>query len=586
MSSAQPQPFGEPLGELPWWRERAFLKRLALGAILVLLCSVLGYFVGYPAFQDFRKRRIVRIAKVFIETEDYRSAYLLLDQHARTFPDNLDARRLLAKVLEEYGAGQGLDEWENLLTLEPGNAANQIGYITSALRVGQLAKLPEALATLEKLQPDSVDFHRLRAAYALAKGDAATLRNSIESLARLEPDNATTQFNLATLRLNSPLPTERDAAREKLEQLARTDPLRIRASLALIKDAPARWPDDKDPAQHFVALVHRLELDKSPLATPAGLLLTGAIRVRKPGLPVLVNHLLNQPAPSSEDAVLLAQWMMQIGQAREVLVWLETLPQKTREAPGVFAIRAACAVALQSWTQLEKFLSEGAWGPVPVDAVKYAFQARQLREQKNESRAEAVWNNAVQATADSLPGLRMLYRLTQHWRWPAKESQVLWSLVRRFPNDQLAWQKLTGLALASRDTVQVWRTYTAWVQAAPANVTVQIERLVIGLLTQTKDPALIAQAAELFRGHPDFPGARLAHGLGLWRDNRAGDALAILDAGKIKPTDEPRLALARGLVLASLGRTGESEQMFALVKPEWLLPEEVALIASARSGTR
>jgi tetratricopeptide (TPR) repeat protein len=192
----------------------------------------------------------------------------------------------------------------------------------------------------------------------------------------------------------------------------------------------------------------------------------------------------------------------------------------------------------------------------------------------------------VQAAADSLSGLRMLHRLTQHWQWPAKEAQVLWSLVRRFPNDNQAWQKLIGLVLASRDTAQVWRTYTAWLQAAPANVPVRIERLVIGLLTRQPDPNLSVHAAEMYRIHPEYPGCRLAQGLALWRAGQFGEALAVLDGGTIKPADEPRLALARGLVLAALGRPAESEQMFALVKPEWLLPEEVALIAAARAGAK
>lgn len=550
-----------------------------IGVVLLALATI---FWGWPAFQDFRQRRIVRIANSFFATQDFRSAYLLLDQHVRSFPGNLEARRLLAKVQEEYGPGMGLSEWEHLAKIEPNNPDNQVGLITAALRVGQLEGIPASLSALQKLRPDSVDYHRLSAALALARHDQPTLRRAIENLARLEPDNETTQFSLATLRLRSSLPAERAEARATLDRLAKGDRLRIRAGLALIQDAPARWPEEKETAKLFQNLVRALELDESPLSRPSSQLLLSVFRVREPGLGLLVSHLLQQPEPSSEDAVSMAQWMLQHRQSREALVWLETLPEKTRGSPGVLASRAACSIAIESWEKLEELLLADAWGPVPADAVKYAMQARLLRSEKNESRAEAVWNNAVQASGDSLPGLRMLHRLAVVWRWPGKDTQVLWSLVRKFPADRQAWTTLVASALTERDTPGVWRVYNAWMQAAPDEVSVQIERLVIGLLTQPGEKDLAAQAAGLFAKYPDYPGARLAQATALWRDGRAGEALTVLDLGAIRPEQEPRQALVRGLVLADLNRRSESERMFSLFDSRRLLPEEAALIAAAR----
>ena len=584
MSSGRPSPIGDGEGDVSWWREKRTVKRLVVGFVAALLFVVLLGLVGYPAFQDFRKKRIVRIARVFVETEDYRSAYLLLDQHVKNHPDNLEARRLLAKVLEEYGPGQGLAEWENLVKLQPENAANSIGYITSALRAGQYQKLPEALVTLRKLQPDSIEYHRLAAGLALVKGDAAALRQSLEAMALVEPDNVTTQFNVAALRLNSSVPAEVVSAREALEKFARGDTMRIRAALALINDAPKRWPKEKSPAKHYVLIVRQLELGKSPLDSPSAFMKTGAIRIREPGLPVLLEYLQNQPSPTAEDVAQLTQWMIKIGQTREALVWLETLPGKSRGSPAALASMAACAVGLELWDKLEPLLLQGAWGPVPNEAVRFAFQARLLREQKNDSRAEAIWNKAIQSSAQSLPGLRMLHRLVQVWRWPGKEAQVLWALVRRFPNDNLAWQKLVGQVMASRDTAQVWRVYTAWTQAVPANIPAQIERVVLGLLVRPQEQGLSAQAEKLFRSDPNNPGCRLAQALALWRGGLAGEALIVLDAVQLNPASEPRVALTRGLVLASIGRHMESERMFALVQTEWLLPEETALMAAARAG--
>jgi len=586
MPTDQPHPISDADYEVPWWREKYFLKRLIISLVSAAIIAVLGYFFAYPAFQDFRKKRIVRIAQAFVATEDFRSAYLLLDQYLKIHPENLEARRLLAKVLEEYGPGQGLPEWETLVKLEPGNSANYIGYITSALRVRQIQKLPEALATLQKLQPNGIDYHRLSAGLALVTGDVVALRQSIEALAQADPENPTTQFNLATLRLNSSVVAEVSAAREALEKFGRGDTFRIRAALALVDDAPKRWPKEKDPAKLYRLIVRQLEIGKSSLDSPSGFMKTGAIRLRDPGLESLLEHLQTQPSPTPEDVSMLTRWLLKIGRAREALVWLETLPLKTRESPSALASMAACAVGLEAWDKLEEVLLQGAWGPVPSEAVKYAFQARLLREQKNDSRAETIWNNAVKAAEQSLTGMRMLHRLVQVWHWPGKEAQVLWALVRRFPNDSLAWRQLADQVLTTRDTKQVWRLYNAWTEATPSNLQAQIERVVVGLLVRPQEAGLAGRAAELFRLHPNNPGCRLAQALALWRGGLNSEALIVLDAVPLNLSAEPRAALTRGLVLGSLGRRTESERMFVLVPSEVLLPEEAALIAAARVGAK
>ena len=194
MSFLRPIPSHDGKLEISRSQEKSIVERWTVRLGIILALAAVAYFWGYPAFRDFRKKRIVRIAQVFIQAEDYRSAYLLLDQHTKTNPDNREARRLLAKVLDEYAAGQGLAEWENLIKLEPENAANHVGFIASAMGAGWYQRLPEALATLQKLQPNGLEFHRLSAGFALAKGDAEALRRSVEAMAAIQPDNATTRF--------------------------------------------------------------------------------------------------------------------------------------------------------------------------------------------------------------------------------------------------------------------------------------------------------------------------------------------------------------------------------------------------------
>ncbi len=504
----------------------------------------------------------------------------MVEQFVRKDPVNLPARRLLAQIYEVTAPDQALVEWEALTKAEPGNSANTIGYATAVIKVGQVGRLPEILAALEKLAPESADYHRLAAGSALATGDFVGLRKHVDRLAALEPQNPLTRFTRAALQMNSPDPREVEQARVSLEEFAHGDALRIRATLALITDAPRRWPEEKTTARLYTRLADELKL-RGTGSAPHYVKIQGN-SLPSAGLPTLIDHMAAQPALTANDAVMLAQWMLQIGQAREALFWLDGLDEPLRTTGIVRQSMATCAATLESWPRLEQLVSGGAWGPVPAEAVKLAFASHALRAAQNDSKAGSQWSSAIRLSEQSLPGLRVLQRLARLWRWPDKQAQVLWVLVRHFPADEPAWRALTQLALVEDNSAELWRIYQAWTQAAPANLVVQAERIFVGLLTRPGETGLGSSTEELFRQHPGIPAHRVARALALWRAGRAAEALALLDAVDLNYEREPRFALTRGLILATLGHKAESEAMFALGQKTKLLPEERVLLAQAR----
>ncbi len=568
------------------WRNRKIRVRVAGGIVATVVALFVGLLVVYPRIEKWRKDRILRSAEAYLVKEDYRSAYLLMEQFVRKDPMSLVARRLLARVNEVIAPEQALIEWESLVQIEPGNPDNYVGYATTALKVGQPARLPPILAALQKLEPEGMEYHRLAAGSALAMGDSAELRKHIERLATLEPQNPLTRFSLAALQLNSIHPPEHEPARNVMAEFARGDGLRIRATLALIADAPRRWPDEKTTARLYARLADALKLRDSRGGSATRYVSIQGFSPRPTGLSVLLEHMKAQPSLSANDVQMLTQWMLQIGQGREALLWLDTLDEPLRATNAVRQGMVACAVALESWPRLEQLLSHGAWGPVPAEAMKLAFAARALRAGQNASKAGSQWNSAIRLCEQSQPGLRVLQRLALIWHWPDKQAQVLWVLVRQFPVDESAWRTLAQLAQAEGSAAELWRIYQAWVQAAPPSPAVQAERALIGLLIRTGETGLDAKADELFRQHPEVPGCRVARALALWRAGRAAEGLALLNAGEMNYAREPRFALVRGLILATLGRKAESEDMFALVQNAKLLPEESALVAQARQSGR
>jgi len=572
---------------VPPWRNRKVLVRIAMGLVAFASVLLIGLFVIYPRVTMWRNDRLLRLAEEYIAKEDYRSSYLLLDQFVHTNPANFTARRMLAHTYEVIQPDQAIIEWENLTMAEAGNPANFVGYATAALRVGQPDRLPPVLAALEKLEPESVEYHRLAAASALARGEVAKLREHVEQLTRLEPQNPHTRFSLAALQLNSARPAELEQARASMREMAQGDGLRIRATLALINDAPRRWPEEI-PARLYARLADELGLRGIGTAEAPRYVSIQDFALPPPGLPALIGHMEAQPTLTAGDAVMLAQWMLRTGQASDALYWLDTLAEPLRTSGEVRQWMATCAAALGSWPRLEQLVAGGAWGPVPTESVKQAFIAHALRAAKNESKAASQWSSAIRLAEQSLAGLRALQRLAQIWRWPDKQVQVLWVLVRQFPADELAWRALAQHAQAGENSAELWRIHQAWAQAVPSNAGVRAEQVLVGLLIRPDETGLGSRAAELFTQYPGIPACRVAQALSLWRARRAAEALELLEAEghRLNFGRNPRFALVNGLVLAALGRTAESEKMFALVQNAKPLPEERALMAQARKPGR
>lgn len=558
----------------PWPDQRPRAKVWLLsGLALAVLLS--GLFIGYRYFMEWHEQRTLRSARLLMDSQDYRSAHMLLEQFVKQNPEHQHGLRLLAEVLATTDGRAAAQIWEKLTQADDAEAADYVGAATQALRLGDWDAMQANLNRLKPMQSHRVELHRLAAAKALALHDRAALRDHLEALLQMEPHNHVIRFSIATLLLDAAEPTVVEQARSDLETFARGNELRIRATLALINDAPRRWPTEKSLARQLTLLARRI-LHQNKNYQPALLDETGIADE-------LVEHMKNQPALDEADAVALAHWLMRAGRSREALFWLDTLDQPIRQAPAVLTAMSACAVRLESWTKLEHLLQEDAWGDVPALAIGLAFEARTERLRGNESKARSDWTKAIELSDQSLPGLHMLQRLAMIWRWPDLRGQVLWLMVRKNPREAWAWPVLAEEAMRARDTAEVWRVYNHWAKAVPDNAQVRIERVLIGLLVRPDTAGLAEQADALLKEYPEKPVCHVIKALALWRAGQAAEGLALFESQLLEYSREPRFGLVYGLLLAGAERTSKSRQVLAALPYELLLPEEQLLVESVKA---
>jgi HEPN domain-containing protein len=554
-----------------YWKR---LKYIGLITSSMAIVAIGGYYIGGPKIREWRQNRSLTEAERYEKNGDYRRALLTLEQTVQLYPRNLEAKRRLANFLERLGQRQALQTWKEIADADPRDSRNLLGLAGAGLRFGEHDTSRQALAQLRQAGQISADYHRLAAGLALVSRDNNALEAALAELTKFQPSDLRVQLNLAVVRLRSTDQAKAEAGRAALLELARSDPMRIRAVVELLNDLARRWPR---PSAERVEAFEQLARALTPARGPS-------LEHPKLNDPVerLVSFAMRQPNPEPEDTGALLSWLILNGRAAVGFEWLESLPAATRNSPLVNTAASEAALQTKDWARLRQLLLAGAWGPMPPTAVNGLFALRESR-QTGAPAVDGQWAVVMEACQSSLPALRMALRLCEAWQWPEQQRQVLTAITRAFAAEDWAWRQLISFALARADSEQVWQIYQRWSRATPGNLIVQVETAIMGHLLQQRGAPGPDLTAEFVRLHPANRGAAVAHALALWRGQRLDEALALLATLPPAAFAEPRFALAHGLMLAEAGRARESEQMLNRASGDRLLPAELLLIEQARA---
>jgi tetratricopeptide (TPR) repeat protein len=569
----------DPLDELEAVKARTRRARkiqtLGITALIALISGIIGYWLISPRISNWLQFKDLESARRYEEQRDYRRALLTLEQAVQIYPQNIEAKRRLADFYERTGQRQTLALWSEIVRLEPANLDNLTGLAGAALRFGEWDTCRKTLEQLRQTGKTGTDYYRIAAGLSMGTRDDAALEENLAALSRLNPADLRVQLNLAIVRLRPADRPGAEAARASLLQLARTDSMRIRAVVELLDDVARRWPEPA--AGRVVALEHLARL-----LTPA---VGPRLDITRDNDPIerLIDFAMGQPVVAPEDAVALINWMMLNSRPAAALVWADRLPAKTGDSIMVMKVVADAALRAQDWSRLRKLLQAGVWGDVPPGAVTRALAAHERHRLNQPANDRSNWAAAIEASRSSLSGLQVLLRLSEVWNRPEDCRQVLVAITNAFPRESWAWRQLISYALSRHDSEQLWQVYQHWSRAQAGDTSVQTETAIIGLLLQQRNAPAPRVTAEYLRLQPNSPGAVVAHALALWRAKRAAEALPLLDALPRRAFDEPRFALAYGLLLSEVGRAQDSEQMLGRASAERLLPDERLLVEQARA---
>jgi len=563
-----------------YWNEldesqRAF-RRIAIFVLLAAVAAAPAWYFGRPYWEKWERKRALEQVRAFSQRNDYRSAALALRRAIEADPNDPATWQEAARLLAEIGSPDVLTAREQLTRLEPANLGAKLALAADALRFERPDVAQATLAGIENGARRDEAFFRLAVSLALTLGRADEVEANLAQLVAAAPNDFVARFDYAATRLWSVDEEKRDAARRDLEALLHERSVRIRAAVELTKEA-ARQTEGRRADEVVTVLMQQF--------VPGW---RGSAReVTMPVWASLLERMKNVAAADGAEAVaVLGQWLGDIGQPHETLLWLEGLPAELRNAPAVKEVAAQLSANVGDLDRLEALLREGAWGGWPRDVLTLAMAAHLQRLRYEEAHGRATWADAVTAAGDSAAGLRALVRLASAWNQPEDTEAALQALVERAPASVWAYAALQNLFAARRDLRRLWELHDRWVRQMPLDDQVAERWIVLGCMLNRTSPELVARAEAIHAAQPNDAAATVALAAVRWRTGAPRETLGLIGSLAEEERAKPSAALWLGLAQADLGNRALSRAALLVAWRVGLSNEEIALIQGAAAKAR
>ena len=546
--------------------------KLWIIASAVILLALAVYF-GLPVYRHLKEKHAAAEARAFFDKGDYRNAWLSARQTLVLNSNNVEACRVMLGLADAVHSPVTLDWCRRLVTLAP-TVDNKLLLASVGMRY-QNPPYPLTAQTLDDLPPSATNqpgFHLLSAQLALARHRMGEAEAQFEVACQLDPTNQRYQLNLAVIRLSSTNATVAAEARAKLERFNTDTNLGPSALRSLVADRLIH--DDSVGALNFsTQLLASAQANLGDRLQHLGILK----RLQSSNLAAELNSLQRQSATNAVQAAQAASWMEVNGLRSEATEWLNHLPAALQQQQPVRLALVDGYLGGENWRALRDLTVKGDWGE--VDFLRLAFLSHAWDELGQPLMANADWRSAVSEAGDRFGGLTALLELAKRWQLQRDQEDLLWRILRRFPDTRWAQQDLEQFYLASGNTAGLYRLYSKLLSDSPQNVKLKNNAAFTALLLKTNVNQARQWAAEASAETTNDAAAASTYAYALHLQGRNQDGLAALQKLPASVLEQPAVALYYGVLLSAVGRSNEAAPYLKIAQTKGqLLPEEKRLL--------
>ncbi|MBI3881150.1 MAG: hypothetical protein HY301_13945 [Verrucomicrobia bacterium] len=525
-------------------------------------------------YPRFKQGRMLDTAHTSLAAGDYRGATLAARQVLSANPVNLDAAKIMAEVADHVHSPQSLYWRRRVAELEPGVLDNYFRWLAAAAQQGQLPSAELAVATIPENLRATALYHEMASTIAALRGDNEGAVRELNEAMRLRPDDPRLRLSIGTLQLQSSNAAARAAATDALKQLL-DSPLRADALRALVGEARR--------ARDFARALGLARDLRAMTNAPFGdqlLFLTTLREAKSADYDAELRALESLAEKNPRHVLDLATWLNTGGLTDIADAWLARLPAELRSQAPVQMARADTLYLRRDWKALAELLDRCAWDE--GDFLRFAMLARAHRELGDGAASVREWNAAL-----ALAGSRAeaLYTLSHHattWGWTKENADVLWTIARGRDNPRPALVQLNRRAFADGDAAGMLRLAQRLQEIAPDDDDNRNNVANLSLLLGVNLPESAKLAEQLHAKSPTNAAFATTLALALHAQGRTADGLKVLRALPPTALNDPSLAAYFGILLAESGAMDEARRALALAEKAKLLPQEKALVESAR----
>ncbi len=552
-----------------------------LSLFVVLGLGLLGgLYASYHGYMSARQTRLVKAAREYLAKPDPPKALFYLQLALRHNHRDVEACRLMAQLAEAERSPAALLWRSRVVELNPGATDDRLALALTAMIARDYASATHALEGVDAAGKNTAAYHNVAGTVAGAANQPALAEAHCLEAARLEPQNAFLQLNLAVVRLRGTNASAQAVARNSLQQIA-ANPTNSTLGCQALRELTA----DSTRAKNSAAA---LEWSRQLLLEPNSVFRDRLLRLEvlretrnaeyQPTLATFQREASTVPGKIAE----LSRWQMANTTLAETLVWLRTLPTDTQTNVAVAMITAEVYTALGDWSGLQAAVEEQNWGE--LEFLQHAFKARALRGQEFPNAAKGEWGLALEAASDQPASLGMLLRLAAAWHWQSEVEEVLWSIVNRYPAERWAFTALNQALLTDGRTRPLLRLYRQELKRSPANLGIMNNLAMAAFLLATNELNPHDLARAVYEKAPTNAAFVSTYAFSLHLQDKNADALKIFRTLKEQQLEDPSIAGYYGLVLHATGDKAKAQGYFDSACKSPMLPEERKLFEHAKTG--
>jgi predicted Zn-dependent protease len=563
-----------------WWRlldyleTRHALRRSLYAALALLVVIGAAWAWAYPWWM---RRNALSIARQWMAAGRYDYASETLKQALADSPERPEVWRLAAELARRRRSlAEAVDYSHHAATLDPENTEFTLQWAEDALLAEQPDTAEQALATLPAARlAGSSHAQRLAGEIARRRVELTAARTHFETALRFDGPVAIDEVPLGSILIFSRDPVERQHG---LALLAKWAPDREWGATAL----RPLLGDALDHDDRAAMLKWGETLRAHPHCTLADIpnCLLALSRADSAKFAEVLAILEKNQAVNSSQIALLVSWLNQIGRGAEAVRWVQQLPPALTGKPPVVVVAAEAFRQASDWTGLNAWVAGGDWGR-DVEFIRLAYGMQAARQLGNKARADELWQTLQGETQAN--GVHALFAADTFytWGWPDEAAILLWKVADQPGVALPALGTLARHYQMQRDAEGQFRTFRRLHAVRAQDASIANDFAFFAALTANESASAEQIALANHKRAPGNLAYLSTYAFVLLMQNRANDALALLQPAAGDWQKSPGLAFAYGLTLAATGRKDEARPLLTSLDLATLTTREEELVRAA-----